>query len=168
MARRSTTSIFVRAHLYGVLVIGAFVVVLPLAVMRLDRVVPIQISTGFSYAGYPLFALCGCLSYWSFVVLITIGRGTAFPADPPTRFVAAGPYRWVRNPMYIGNLGMILAVSVLWRSPAVMGYFLALCVVADRYVALVEEPKLVERFGPGYEAYRRAVRRWIPRLPATR
>ncbi len=111
-----------------------------------------------------LLVTCACLSYASFIVLVATGYGTAFPTDPPRHFVVAGPYRYVRNPMYIGNLGMVLAVSLVSASPGIVGYFVLLSVITDRYVALVEEPTLVERFGHPYEVYRQAVGRWIPTL----
>lgn len=148
--------------MYGVLVISVFIVILPLAASYADRFIPLDIPVALSRGGYVLFGLSGCLSYWSFLVLVTSGAGTAFPADPPTKFVVTGPYRYVRNPMYLGNLGMVLAVSLLWTSGGILIYFFVLCALTDRYVALVEEPKLLERFGSGYDDYRRIVHRWIP------
>ncbi len=94
------------------------------------------------------------------------GRGTPAPFDPPVTFVPSGPYRYVRNPMYIGA-ALVLAGYGLWeRSAAIALFALVFFLVFHLFVVLVEEPGLERRFGESYRAYRRAVRRWLPRPPA--
>jgi protein-S-isoprenylcysteine O-methyltransferase Ste14 len=94
---------------------------------------------------------------------IVRGSGTPAPFDPPTKFVATGPYRWVRNPMYIGGLALLAGFGLYLRSPAVLllaAIFLALSHV---FVTRVEEPGLRKKFGAAYEDYLKAVPRWLPK-----
>ena len=103
-----------------------------------------------------------CLA--SFVVR---GQGTPAPFDPPLTFVPSGPYRFVRNPMYIGA-ALALAGYGLWeRSASIAIFALAFLLIFHLFVVLVEEPGLERRFGESYIAYKRVVRRWLPRVPAS-
>ncbi len=98
-----------------------------------------------------------------FARFVRDGRGTPTPALPTGRLVVTGPYRHVRNPMYVATAaaiagqGLLLARPVLLLAAAV--YVLALGLAGRRW----EEPALRARFGPAYEAYRDAVPAWIPR-----
>jgi phospholipid methyltransferase len=101
-----------------------------------------------------------CLA--SFIVR---GRGTPAPFDPPLAFVPSGPYRYVRNPMYIGAALVLGGYGLLERSAAIAIFALAFLLVFHVFVVLVEEPGLERRFGESYLAYKRAVHRWLPRPP---
>jgi len=94
------------------------------------------------------------------------GFGTPAPFDPPRRLVVTGPYRWVRNPMYIGMgialIGEAIVFPHLTRTILVMTALLWLAV--SLFIVAYEEPVLRRMFGADYEAYCRDVRRWIPRL----
>ncbi len=93
------------------------------------------------------------------------GRGTLAPVDPPTALVVEGPYRYVRNPMYIGVSTILLGELAVTRTPALLVYWAAVLTALHLFVVLYEEPALRRRFGPAYEAYARAVGRWIPSRP---
>jgi len=94
------------------------------------------------------------------------GQGTPAPFDPPLTFVPSGPYRYVRNPMYIGA-ALVLGGYGLWeRSAAIVIFALVFLLVFHLFVVLVEEPGLERRFGESYIAYKRVVHRWLPRAPA--
>jgi protein-S-isoprenylcysteine O-methyltransferase Ste14 len=99
-------------------------------------------------------------------LFVEVGRGTLAPWDPPRRFVVSGPYLRVRNPM-ISALGVILlgetAILGSWPVATLFGWF---AIANAIYIPLVEEPRLVRRFGADYERYRRTVPRWIPRRTA--
>jgi protein-S-isoprenylcysteine O-methyltransferase Ste14 len=102
------------------------------------------------------------LCLWNFVVR---GKGTGAPFDPPRVFVATGPYRYVRNPMYVGAAVFLLGFGLFERSPSILVLSAILLTCAHLFVILYEEPELEARFGATYLAYRRDVRRWIPRRP---
>jgi protein-S-isoprenylcysteine O-methyltransferase Ste14 len=96
------------------------------------------------------------------------GRGTLAPVDPPTELVAAGLYRWVRNPMYVGVVTTLLGHALWFGSGWLLFY--AACVFSGfhLFVTRFEEPGLSQRFGDSYRRYLTAVPRWIPRPPRAR
>ena len=101
-------------------------------------------------------------SIWEFGVR---GHGTPAPIDPPRTLVVWGPYRFVRNPMYIAVALVVLGWACFFQSPSLLWY---LAVVVGFFLVVVlgiEEPSLEHAFGADYEAYRSAVRRWWPGRP---
>jgi protein-S-isoprenylcysteine O-methyltransferase Ste14 len=100
-------------------------------------------------------------AFWRFVVE---GLGTPLPVAAPDRLVVGGPYRYVRNPMYVAVLAVIIGQALLLGQPVLLLYAAALWLVAASFVRFYEEPELGRRFGAQYEAYRRAVPAWWPRL----
>jgi protein-S-isoprenylcysteine O-methyltransferase Ste14 len=111
-------------------------------------------------AGVLLYVAC----VWNFS---TAGRGTPGLWDPPRRVVVVGPYRWVRNPIYLAALLIVSGEAWLFWSADLLIYAAVLAVGFHLLVTGYEEPKLRARFGEPYEAYRRTVRRWLPRRPHT-
>ena len=95
-----------------------------------------------------------------------MGGGTPGPWDAPRRVVARGPYRWVRNPIYLAALLVVLGEAWLFASPRLLAYAAAMAFCFHLFVTGYEERTLARRFGPAYLEYRRAVPRWIPRRPA--
>ena len=81
------------------------------------------------------------------------------------RFVAVGPYRWVRNPIYIAALFVAGGEAWLFLSLPLLAYTAAAAVCFHGFVVWYEEPRLRRQFGDEYEAYRRSVSRWLPRPP---
>ena len=94
------------------------------------------------------------------------GRGTLAPIDPPKQLVVQGLYRYVRNPMYLGVLVLLLGQTVFFESIVLLQYTLVWFIVVHLFVVLYEEPSLRRRFGDSYERYRRSVHRWVPTRPA--
>jgi protein-S-isoprenylcysteine O-methyltransferase Ste14 len=106
-------------------------------------------------AGLGVFGWCLRL-FWR-------GRGTLAPWDPPRQFVAAGPYRYVRNPMITGVFLVLVGEAAILRSGAAAGWALLFAVINAVYIPLSEEPGLEARFGASYRAYCAAVPRFVPR-----
>lgn len=90
------------------------------------------------------------------------GRGTLAPVDAPKDLVIQGLYRYVRNPMYVGVLLVLLGECALFWSRAMLMYTAVWFLIVNLFVILYEEPALRRRFGDSYDQYRRAVGRWIP------
>ena len=108
------------------------------------------------------------LPLWGHAVVrfVRQGHGTPAPVAPPKRLVVTGPYRYVRNPMYIGVLAMIVGQALFLGSRGVVIYALCAGLGFHLFVVLYEEPTLRRRFGEEYLEYCRQVRRWLPRWPA--
>jgi len=108
-------------------------------------------------AGLPVLAA-------AIVRFVRQGRGIPAPVFPAQHLVVTGLYRYVRNPMYVAVLSVIVGQALLLGSEPVLQYAAAVAVGFHLFVLLHEEPSLRRRFGAEYEAYCRAVRRWRPRL----
>lgn len=161
-------SVFLRANMYAVLVIGFFLVLLPVAVISLAGLQPLSMPPGFPGVlrafGLLLVVVGGSLSYTCMTTFVLKGHGTAFPTDPPKKFVVLGPYRYVRNPMYIGNLTLAVGVGIFIASGTYLIYALVLAIVTHFYIVFSEEPQLVRRFGQDYLDYCKTTNRWIPKF----
>ena len=92
-----------------------------------------------------------------------LGGGGPGTAVPPLRLVVTGPYRYTRNPMYLGHLIFLLGLALTLRSWAGLALFFIQAIWFQRRVAQ-DEVRLRELFGPDYADYRRHVRRWIPAM----
>jgi protein-S-isoprenylcysteine O-methyltransferase Ste14 len=93
------------------------------------------------------------------------GRGTPAPWAPPERFVERGLYRFVRSPMYLGVLLLVVGQGLLLGRWILYAWAVAAWLIFTGFLVLYEEPQLRERFGASYDDYRRRVRRWVPRRP---
>ncbi len=113
--------------------------------------------------GIVLMALGGIIALVCAGFFIVQGKGTPAVFDAPREFVAAGLYRYVRNPMYIGGLILLIGFGLLQRSISILLLSLAFFSLVHLFVVFYEEPNLKTRFGANYKLYCQAVRRWIPR-----
>src|SRR5215813_13057375 len=100
------------------------------------------------------------LFFWCNGLFTFVGKGTLAPIDSPIFLVRAGPYHWIRNPMYVAVLTIILSEAILFHSLSVVGYALAFGTFLHLWVMFVEEPSLREQFGESYETYLHTVPRY--------
>jgi protein-S-isoprenylcysteine O-methyltransferase Ste14 len=100
----------------------------------------------------------------AFVRFVVEGIGTPAPVAPTERLVVGGAYRYVRNPMYLAVGAMILGQGLLLGQPVLLGYTMLFALAVAAFVHGYEQPVLARRYGEQYEAYRRAVPAWRPRL----
>lgn len=151
--------------LFTVLVPGTVGVYLPIQIARATEA---HARGGFTWLlGFVLLA-AGALIYMVCVADFAVrGRGTPAPMDPPRRLVVTGLYRYVRNPMYVGVLAVIMGWASLTRSPWLLGYGLLVALGFHAFITLYEERALEKQFGEEYRRYRGAVGRWIPGRPWT-
>ena len=99
----------------------------------------------------------------AFARFVREGSGTPAPVAPTDRLVVGGTFRFVRNPMYVAVLAVVLGQALLFRSVGVLGYAVVLWATMAGFVLAYEEPVLTERYGEEYDEYRRHVRAWLPR-----
>ena len=100
----------------------------------------------------------------SFARFALEGVGTPAPVAPPERLVVGGLYRFVRNPMYVGVLAVILGQALLLGNVRLLEYGATVWLVFYLFVVSYEEPALRQKFGADYNKFCANVPRWIPRL----
>jgi protein-S-isoprenylcysteine O-methyltransferase Ste14 len=94
----------------------------------------------------------------------TDGLGTPAPTAPTQHLVISGPHRFVRNPMYIAVVSMIVGQALLLGQAALLWYAAIVALATAAFVRFYEEPTLQGQFGDEYVRYRRAVHAWLPRI----
>jgi protein-S-isoprenylcysteine O-methyltransferase Ste14 len=114
--------------------------------------------------GLVLIALGVGFLLHAFARFVIEGLGTPAPVAPTERLVVGGVYRHVRNPMYLAVGASIVGQALLLGQPGLLAYAAAFGAVVFCFVRVYEEPTLARRFGQSYEAYRRGVPGWFPRL----
>lgn len=125
---------------------------------------PWSTQPGFVPVGWVLIVVAAALLLHAFARFAFEGLGTPAPVAPTERLVVGGIYRHVRNPMYVAVLSIILGQALLFSSWALVAYPTIAAIAMVSFVKYYEEPTLARRYGAGYEAYRRAVPGWLPRL----
>jgi len=149
---------------------GVFLVALPAAILRFEFALGIP---SFSFAAQHAVAAVlavsmGVLNLGSGVTMALAGRGTPLPTSTARELVVRGPYRFVRNPMAIGGLGVGVALGLAYGSWGVVAYSVSGGVAWHLVARPMEERDLLARFGEDYAHYRSGVRNWVPRLSAYR
>jgi protein-S-isoprenylcysteine O-methyltransferase Ste14 len=141
---------------------------LALGVRQYDKSLSIVIPSWTASLGIVITIAGGILALLCIVTFVLRGHGTPAPFDAPQQFVIVGPYRYVRNPMYVGGFAVMLGMSIYLGSFSILVLSLVFCFVMSLFVHLYEEPHLEKIFGTTYESYCRSVPRWIPRLHRAR
>jgi protein-S-isoprenylcysteine O-methyltransferase Ste14 len=152
-----------RALVYASLFVGFFLVFVPERILAAGGIVRPENMGPLQVAGLIVLSLGGALALWCVVTLALVGKGTPAPFDPPRKLVVKGPYRWVRNPMYIGAGFVLVGTALYFRSLGLAAFAAAFWTVAHLFVVFYEEIKLERTFGALYADYRNAVGRWVPK-----
>ena len=135
-------------------------IVWPLALFALEAAIRERMPAIDSW-GLPLLAW-GYLQYrWVGNYRSRLGGGGPGVSIPPDRIVEAGPYRWVRNPMYLGHLIFMAGTALTLRSWPAFAVFVFHVLWFDGRVR-EDERHLQALFGEPYREYCRRVKRWIP------
>lgn len=111
-----------------------------------------HLGTVLCAAGLPLVA--------DAFVRFVRARGTPAPVAETEELVTSGPYRWMRNPQYVGVIAAVAGQGLRWNSRPVLAYAASLAVAFQTWVRVYEEPRLQQRFGAAYERYTASVPRW--------
>ncbi len=116
--RTSTLSLVLRNLLFTLVVPVSGAVLLPRWVLtRFDDAAAPTAWPGVAVMAFGVSLYLRCV--WVFAA---VGRGTPGPWDAPRHFVAVGPYRWVRNPIYISALLVVMGEAWLFLSPPLLVY----------------------------------------------
>jgi len=147
----STTKIY-PPLLAGALVLGTLV---------LHFILPEERTVGW-YQVIGLLVVAAGVGVSCFAAAIFQARETTRnPYGEPTAFVAQAPYRWTRNPMYLGVATALFGLAIFFSSIAMLLAPAVFYAVIDRMVIPREEETLERLFGNDYVAYKNRVRRWI-------
>jgi protein-S-isoprenylcysteine O-methyltransferase Ste14 len=92
------------------------------------------------------------------------GIGTPAPIAPTERLVVSGLYRYVRNPMYLAVIAVIVGQAIVLGDLVLLVYAGCVALTVHTFVVAYEEPTLRRTFGADYVAYCAAVPRWVPRI----
>ena len=116
--------------------------------------------------GVALIGVGGIVVIWGFVRFATEGVGVPVPTEPTSRqLTIGGPYRYLRNPLYLAIVLVITGQGLLLSRPVLLVYAAVLLAAFVAFVHWYEEPSLARRFGNQYDTYRKQVPGWWPRLP---
>jgi len=155
--------ILARALTYATLFIGFVLVFLPARVLAWSGIGAPSRFGLLQVAGGAVTAAGAMLAVTCVVTFAFVGKGTPAPFDPPRRLVVRGPYRWLRNPMYLGAAVALAGAALFYQSIALLGFTMGFVAVTHLFVVWYEEPVLSDTFGAEYHAYRARVGRWWPR-----
>ncbi|HET8546484.1 MAG TPA: isoprenylcysteine carboxylmethyltransferase family protein [Bryobacteraceae bacterium] len=157
--------LWIRGLIFTVLVPGTVAFYIPRAILS-----GAPLAGGWWQLGWvPLIA--GLVLFLWCVARFLLAGGTPAPffvgplralvGREPADLVATGPYRFSRNPMYVGVLLIIFGQAILYRSADLATYGLVMWLAFHLVVVFIEEPHLEQVHGAEYERFRRQVRRWL-------
>src|ERR1043166_5169583 len=156
----------VRAIIYAIVFVGVLLVYIPGRLLNTSGIVRPVVIGAPQIAGMIITTIGAAVALWCLLTFVFVGRGTAAPFDPPRRLGVRGPYRFVRNPMYIGAILAMIGLALFYASLSILIYAAVILVATHLLVTLYEEPTLRRSFGADYESYCRRVNRWWPRWRA--
>ncbi len=136
----------------------------PWRVCRWHVGLPLLGNSVFRLIGLLLIAVGLPILLDSFARFAIQGLGTPAPIFPTRHLVVSGLFRFVRNPMYIAVMSLILGQGLFFGSIGLLEYGVAVWVGFHLFILIYEEPTLRNRYGHGYQEFCEHVPRWIPRL----
>ena len=155
--------VVVRVVIYAALFIGFVLVYLPARFLSWSGIVRPAVIGALQIAEMIMVTIGTAIALWCVFTFVFIGKGTPAPFDSPKKLVIRGPYRFVRNPMYIGAGMTLTGAALFYASASLLIYAAIFLAVAHLFVVAYEERVLRRSFGGAYEAYCRRVRRWLPK-----
>ncbi len=155
--------VLIRAITYSSLFIGVLLVFLPARVLSWTGIAPIPIIGLWQVVGMMVTGVGAAIALWCILTFAILGHGTPAPFDPPRRLVVRGPYRFVRNPMYLGAALALAGAALCYQSVPLLGYAVLFLLVTHGFVVIYEEPTLRQTFGNDYQVYCGRVGRWRPK-----
>ncbi|MGY5876539.1 MAG: isoprenylcysteine carboxylmethyltransferase family protein [Candidatus Thorarchaeota archaeon] len=152
--------------------IATLILLSPLYIFDFDAQVLIDIFTfpaniipqPYNLLGLVIIPIGMLFVVWANYFLLHIGKIRLRDREPmqrPSTLVLGGPFRFTRNPIYLGCFLMLLGLVIVWSS-VVTAFFLIVVYIIFRYIFIKrEEVILEEEFGDEYREFKRRVRRWF-------
>lgn len=157
--------LFLRSIFFTILQPGTVAVLIPYWLISSRSGSVLTSHQPLRYLGLPLIAIGAATLLWCIWDFFASGRGTISPIDPPKHLVVRGLYRYVRNPMYVAVVTILVGEAIFFRSWPVLIEAGVFFILANLFILLYEEPTLQRTFGDSYEEYKQSTGRWIPKLP---
>jgi protein-S-isoprenylcysteine O-methyltransferase Ste14 len=118
--------------------------------------------------GWVIIGLGAAVLLEAFARFVIEGVGTPAPTAPTEKLVVGGLYRYVRNPMYLAVVALILGQALVLGRWVLVGYGFVFGLTVWSFVHWYEEPTLRRQFGSAYDDYRATVPGWWPRRRRSR
>jgi protein-S-isoprenylcysteine O-methyltransferase Ste14 len=140
---------------------GYFITLLALAILS-HAIFPMAriIFFPFSLIGIILIIIGLFLTLWINSLLLKY-RTTLKPFGMPSFLITSGPFKFSRNPLYLGMAIALFGVNIFLGSFSPFIFSIIFIILIDRLIIPVEEKNLEKTFGKNYVGYKREVRRWI-------
>lgn len=146
------------------IIFAVLVLLLTLAAFHLDTMLGLSLPAASPWLAWPLMLVGAALIVWASQSLLKHSGATGAPGDPTRSFVALGPYRYMRNPIYLGAALELLGVALFAASPTYLAIALLFFPAIYLYIVKLEEPRTAARLGQPYRQYLKSTPRWLPRL----
>ena len=143
-------------------------VVLGLLALRIDASVALLVipATSYNYLGIIPVLAGVVLRFWASWTIFNTGNGTPLYTRPAKALVTTGPYRLIRNPLYLG--GFLIYLGIIIVIPSLFLAILGLIGLPITFIGIVRDEKGLEtKFGEDYRRYKQRVPGWIPRSKGT-
>jgi protein-S-isoprenylcysteine O-methyltransferase Ste14 len=157
--------VLIRATIYATGFVALLLVFIPGQLLERSGILRRPPVGMVEMLGFAVAIVGAGVALWCILSFVVLGRGTPAPFDPPRQLVVRGPYRYVRNPMYLGAGLALAGAAAVYHSAVLLGYLAGLAVLTQGLVVWYEEPTLSRLFGADYASYRARVNRWLPRWP---
>jgi len=151
---------FIRALIAFIMLPGIFSLIIPHFIAYFD---PWKYDNQF-ISGLIIISIGLSIIFICVTSFYKTGKGTLAPWDPPKKIVVKGLYRFMRNPMYLGVVVLVIGWCVFYGSPILLLYTISLAIGFHIRVVRFEEPWLKKEFGDQWEKYHKNVHRWLPRI----
>jgi protein-S-isoprenylcysteine O-methyltransferase Ste14 len=156
--------VLARAVTYATVFVGFLLVFVPSRILSGAGITQPQVFGIPQIGGMMVGAIGALLVLWCLLAFAFVGKGTPAPFDPPRRLVIKGPYRYVRNPMYIGAGLPLAGAALYYQSLQLIAYTALFFLCTHIFVVFYEEPTLKQSFGQDFNDYCQKVRRWWPKI----
>mgnify|MGYP003393998244 CR=1 FL=1 len=118
------------------------------------------LSPPFTYSGFLIIGFGLVLAFWSRSLFLK-NATTLQPSEKPTLLVTSGPFRWSRNPIYLGMASILLGVAVVLGALVALAFPVIFVMLIEFFIIPGEERMLEKIFGEPYREYKKSVHRWI-------
>ena len=156
--------VFIRALTYATIFIAVLLIYVPAYILAQSGIVAPTETGREQVGGLAVGTIGAVIAVWCILTFASVGKGTPAPFDPPRKLVIRGPYRFVRNPMYLGAGIALGGASLFYESTSLLAYDVVFLLLCHAFVRLYEEPTLRRTFQGEYEEYCGRIKRWWPTI----